>query len=274
MSPKLMGFIFFFAAAASLIAVLGVFHPRQQTSAAPIPQSDGSSQPVLVELFTSEGCSSCPPADALLKRLTETQPVAGVQIIALEEHVDYWNRLGWADPFSATAYSVRQDEYASSFGSGSVYTPQMVVDGQFEFVGSRGDQARHTIQKSATRPKLELSASLKPGSTAEKPVLQLQVSNPRGVPLDGAAELWLAITETNLQSDVKAGENSGELLTHAAVVRSLRKIETLRDASRYKRELNVDADPKWKRENLSAVVFLSEKDSRRVIGVAAAPLHP
>src|SRR5260370_20972605 len=89
--------------------------------------------PVIVELFTSEGCSSCPLADTLLSRLDRSQPVAGAQIIALEEHVDYWNNLGWVDPFSAPQYRVRQNDYAQRFSIDRGFTPRRVVKGQVQF---------------------------------------------------------------------------------------------------------------------------------------------
>ena len=110
--------------------------------------SGDTRSPVIVELFTSEGCSSCPPADDLLARL-EHQNISNARVIALEEHVDYWNHLGWTDPFSSPLYTARQNEYAVAFKVDSVYTPQMIINGRVEFVGNSGGRAASEIQRAA-----------------------------------------------------------------------------------------------------------------------------
>jgi len=228
---------------------------------------------VVVELFTSEGCSSCPPADALLKELSEQQKMDDVQIVALEEHVDYWNHLGWRDPYSAAEFSERQNDYSRVFGTDGVYTPQMIVDGQREFVGSRSLAAREAIQKAAGQPKAEVVLLASANATPGKPMFEVQIKSLNGIFPNGATELWFAVTEKGLQTDVKAGENSGETLKHAAVVRSLRKIDTIREPAGYSRQFQPTIEPGWKKENLAVVVFLTEKSSRKIIGAAAIPLN-
>src|SRR5271169_6326186 len=117
--------------------------------AAPLAWAADRPVPVIVELFTSEGCSSCPAADRLLSRLEQTQPVPGAKIIAIEEHVDYWNQLGWADPFSSAQYRARQNDYAIAFHAADIFTPQMVVNGATQFVGSDMNRAYHEIGSAA-----------------------------------------------------------------------------------------------------------------------------
>jgi hypothetical protein len=274
MMSKLLQSPLFYVAVAGVAAfmILSTFGRSAGPGSPRVP--GGPPRVVIVELFTSEGCSSCPPADALLKELSEQQRVNGVQIVALEEHVDYWNHLGWRDPYSSIEYSERQNDYAQVFGTDGLYTPQMVVDGQRELVGSRSLAAREAIQKAADQPKAEII--LVPGANVSpsKPVFEVQIKSLEGIAIRGEAEVWIAVTEKGLQTDVKAGENSGETLKHAAVVRSLRKIDTVRDPAGYKRQDQVTIDPRWKKENLTVVVFLAEKSTRKIIGAAAAPLGP
>ncbi|MBI1786580.1 MAG: DUF1223 domain-containing protein [Acidobacteria bacterium] len=219
--------------------------------------------PVLVELYTSEGCSSCPPADELLMRLDTTQPAPAAEIIALELHVDYWNRLGWSDPFSSAAFTARQQQYGAVFRRDGVYTPQMVVDGRTEFVGSDSRRAAAAIAEAAQAPKAQILIGYLHGR------LRVRVDGlPRGA---GDADVFLAITEDGLQSDVRRGENQGRLMKHRAVVRRLDYLTTIRLAP-WTNELKLKLDKSWKAENLSAVLFLQDRDNRRILGAARVRL--
>lgn len=226
--------------------------------------------PVVVELFTSEGCSDCPPADALLAELDRTQPIPEAQIIPIEEHVDYWNHDGWRDPFSSAAITERQVLYARRLGVSSPYTPQMVVAGRTEFVGSAGSRARAAIAAAARAPLLEVSLALVTASSRDASlhssirINQLPTSSPE------AAEVFLAITEDALASNVSAGENSGRRLEHRAVLRKLMSAGRIHPGQSFSADEDTPIAPAWKRENLRVVAFVSGTRTGHIFGAATA----
>ncbi len=224
---------------------------------------EASAIPVVVELFTSEGCSSCPPADALLTELEQRQPVAGAEVIALGEHVDYWNELGWKDRFSSAQFSARQSQYAHRFGLDSVYTPQMVVDGRSQFVGNDSRRAGAAIAQAAHQVALPPQMAVSFGGD----FVEVKVANAGPARLD----VMLAITESNLSTEVGRGENHGRLLHHTAVVRTLRKVGTT-SGGQFAGRARIALQPDWKRENLRAVVFVQDPSSLSIVGAAQAAL--
>ena len=220
--------------------------------------------PVVVELFTSEGCSSCPPADQFLTRLQQSQPIAGVEIIPLSLHVDYWNSLGWADPFSSPTLTDRQRQYATVLHGDGVYTPQMVVDGKSGFVGSDSQKALRAIAEAAKAHKVPVNLTC----SGNPPALSVRID--KGAPAD--ADVTLAISESNLQSNVTRGENRGRLMAHAGVARTLTPIGKAKKQHPFALEQKLSIDPTWRRENLSAVVFLQDRTTRQILGAGRIPL--
>lgn len=231
-------------------------------------------EPVVVELFTSEGCSSCPPADALLAELDARQPLGTAEVIALEEHVDYWDQQGWKDPFSSTIYTARQYNYSATLHNGSPFTPEMVVDGMEGFVGSRGEMARQEILKAARNRKTKVEISEVSPAQNKSATFKIGVEKLSSFAPKDAAEVILAITESGLHSSVKAGENSGQELQHSPVLRELKVIGVIgkNGEEGFTAQSSVKLDPKWNLGNLRAVVFVQEKKSRRILGAAVVRL--
>jgi hypothetical protein len=259
--------------------ILAAFAIRRETTITPpaLEPGVGARSPVIVELFTSEGCSSCPPADAVLAQLQIKQPIAGAEVIALSEHVDYWNYIGWTDPFSSAAFSARQEVYAQAFGKQeSIYTPQMIVDGQTEFNGSSMNKALDAISKAAGSPKADVRIVIpetKAQKDNQKVRLNVSVKNVPPVDRGDVAEVMLALTEDNLSSNVSRGENSGHKLAHTAVVRKMRALGGVDSASKaFDSETTVAIANGWKRDDLRVVVFVQERAHRRVLGAAVLNL--
>jgi hypothetical protein len=209
---------------------------------------------VLVELFTSEGCSSCPPADAVLARLHREQPVPGVQLIVLSEHVDYWNNLGWRDPFSAAIFSDRQGEYGDH-----IYTPQVVVDGRIDVLGSNERAIVRAVTAAAREPHGTLRLTPTPAG------VRIAVTGLSG---HSGAEVVVAVVEDGLVSTVQRGENAGRTLAHTAVVRALHRAGAIPAAAdQWTGEVPVLLNDSWKDPRL--VAFVQEARSRRILAAGA-----
>ena len=230
---------------------------------------------VVAELFTSEGCSSCPPADEVLSGLAHLQPIPDVDVLALGEHVDYWDRLGWRDPFSAATFSTRQSDYDDKvFHTKRIYTPQLVVDGQFERVGSEAAAVQAAIAQAAQRPKADVSVRVARATDQRELHIEAHVNVPPALVISEAADLVVAVTEDRLVTDVRRGENRGRLLKHSAVVRSLTTAATFpAQTPRWSTVISIPWVPAWKSADVRVIAFIQERTSRRIVGAGSTTLE-
>jgi hypothetical protein len=220
--------------------------------------------PVLAELFTSEGCSSCPPADRILEWLSKEQPVDGVYVVAMSEHVTYWDHQGWKDPFGSPRFTQRQQMYGARFKVADIFTPQLVIDGTIQLIGSDTAALKRALTDASRKPKPRLTVE---ASFTADGSLSGSASGP-GLEVGAAegAELLWAVTEDDLAVDVSRGENAKRTLHHSGVVRALidKKIERGNAAP-----MNVvtRVPSEWKRGNLRLVAFVQSTKTRRVLSV-------
>ncbi|HUJ40713.1 MAG TPA: DUF1223 domain-containing protein [Candidatus Acidoferrales bacterium] len=260
--------------ALALAAILAVCLRAQGADSAPPPAKPQDPGPVLVELFTSEGCPHCPEADAMLEKMYTEQSVEGAQIIALEEHVDYWDRQAWVDHFSSHAFTARQQNYADAMDLDALYTPEMVVDGLVEFVGNNAGRARATISALGRAPLAVIHFLPSGSSPANSPPSAMRVRlQASAVSRDSAADLFLVVAEDKLFSRVAGGSNAGESWPHSSVARSLRLAGKL-PAGRGELSLTAEVaapEPGWRVDHLRLVAFLQEEDSLRVLALGSAP---
>jgi hypothetical protein len=224
--------------------------------------------PVVVELFTSEGCSSCPPADLLLQKL-DAQPVPGAQLIVLSEHVDYWNHIGWTDPYSSAAYSERQSVYGNRLRLDSVYTPQMIVDGTDELGGSNSGEAGKALEKAVTNQKIQVRIS---GATVEGNVVRARLETGTLLTGLGKVDVVFIVALNHAESQVARGENSGRRLTHVAVVRSLAKIGSVDTGHSFAQDVTVKLENAIAPTQLRVIALIQEPGQGRILGAAAAKL--
>lgn len=233
------------------------------------PTTAQSSQPVavLVELFTSEGCSDCPPADSLLGQLDAKQPIKGVQAIVLSEHVTYWNHDGWRDPYSLDAMTDRQEAYVRHFGLDSSYTPEMVVDGTAQFVGNNAHALIAAIESAAKTAKQPLSiesAKWDQGSAS----FSVRGEAPAG------SRLVIVLAADATHQEVSAGENAGRTLHHVAVVRVMKELGSDSADGRPLKIPGGDLNHKNESDGpVRLIVFLVDHKTGHVLGAAEQRLQ-
>jgi hypothetical protein len=242
-----------------MIAVLATTAAGSRAVAAAEPGKDA---PIVVELFTSEGCSSCPPADAFLKELSAINGV-----IVLSEHVDYWNRQGWTDPFSSASFTERQQVYSQRLGS-EVYTPQMVVDGRKQFIGSDREAAVAALKEASHVSKADMAVS----ASVDGSRVAVHVNVTGGDPTP-EADVLVALTEDDLSTAVTGGENKGRRIDHTGVTRVLSTAgRTKRGAASNAFDSTLTLKSGWVPGHMRVVTFLQSRKDGAILGAASAPL--
>ncbi len=209
--------------------------------------------PVLVELFTSQGCSSCPPADQFLGELTRRQDV-----VALAYHIDYWDYIGWEDKFARPEYTERQKDYRDALDLHTIYTPQMVIDGRYDVVGSHRTEEETWIKSAAGQPKLPIAIAVNAGKyRVTAPAMEIDRAQP--------ASLWLVTYSRRNETEVSEGENAGSVLVEYNIVRELRRLGGW-TGNAIDMQLDLDAADK----NMGCAVILQVDGNGPILGVAAA----
>ena len=239
----------------SLIALTSFFsagYLRTETVALPRP-------PIVLELFTSEGCSSCPPADDLLRSIEAKGEVDGIPVVVLGEHVEYWDHDGWRDSFSSSQATLRQNTYKAQLHFASEFTPQVIVNGQFSALGSDLEALRAAIRQAAAEP-VGVSIHLSSPSTDS---FEISVEGNTF----GKIDVLLAVLETGLVTDVHAGENRDRHLAHAGVVRKLIPVTRSKESFLHT-TVHLRFKPQWDKSHLRAVAFAQAAASGKILGAA------
>ena len=229
--------------------------------------------PVVIELFTAQGCSSCPPADRVLSALGRDEGTRD-RVVPLAFHVDYWNQVGWTDPFGSPRWSARQEAYGRRFGLESVYTPQLVVNGRAELNGGEEQRVREEIalgMKRSPVARIHLEAAFLEGRPDVMVIAEVEILDRPGA---SKLDLMVALFENAVVTPVARGENRGRVLHNDFIVRRLETAFSLegRAGSSRRKELKLRLDPGWRRENLGIAAFLQDPRSMEIHGAVSKPL--
>jgi hypothetical protein len=256
-------------AAAGLMVCLSVTGFGQASPAQKPPPT-----PVVVELFTSEGCSSCPPADELLQKMDALQPIPGAQLIVLSEHVDYWDHDGWKDKYSSPELTDRQKVYVSELGLNTAYTPQFIVDGTSELRATDPKQVQSVFEKALANTKIPVSLeSVTFTGPQEKAVVRGHLE------IDGGAEnhnadVYVAVALNHAETQVLRGENQGHTLTHVAVVEQLVKVGKVEKKHSFSQDFQVKLNPGTNPNDVRIVAFVQEPNSGKITGATSSVRIP
>jgi hypothetical protein len=254
----------------SLHLILGLqIAPQAPAQAAPLESkaADADARPVLIELFTSEGCSSCPPADIILQRLDDYQPIAGARLIVLSEHVTYWDHDGWKDPNSSPALTDRQSSYETALGENESFTPQFIVDGIHEVHIEHMGQMEDVLKKATDTPKVAVRIADVKIDPADPTILRAHIETDANSEKHNA-DLYVAVALSHVESQVLKGENGGKHLVHVAVVQQLTKVGKLPKGRSFAQDIQLKLKPGTDLKNLRLVAFLQESGPGKLLGAA------
>jgi len=228
---------------------------------------DADARPIFVELFTSEGCSSCPPADALLQQMDATPHFAGAQLIVLSEHVNYWDHDGWQDPNSSAELTERQAAYVKVLGLKEPYTPQLIVNGTHEMSANDPEQIDKVLRDAASTPTIPVRIGEASVDARNPLVVRMRIAADGSSDMHNA-DVYVAVALDRVESQVLRGENGGRHLTHAAVVVELKKVGKLSKGKSFDEVVQLKLKPGIDPKNVRLVAFVQEPGPGKLLGAA------
>jgi len=249
-------------------AAIAIGHGRQAENNAAIPDASSTlPNPVLIELFTSEGCSSCPPIDIYVQKLDASQPVPGAQLIVLSEHVTAWDHDGWKDPNSLSSLSDRQIAYVGALKLSEPVTPQIIVDGSQEMPLSDPKQIKDILQKAAATPKVPVRIG-EPAIDAANPTAWRVHIETDANSDNHNADVFVAVALDHVESQVLKGENGGKHLVHVAVVQQITKVGKLPKGKTFAQDVQLKLNPGTDPKNVRLIAFVQEPGPGKLLGAA------
>ncbi|MBX7151783.1 DUF1223 domain-containing protein [bacterium] len=237
--------------------------PVENEPVVSVVSATNGSQPIVIELFTSEGCSSCPPADELLSDLGMKNDL---NIIPLAYHVDYWDYIGWKDPFAQKTFTERQNEYANALSLNTLYTPQTVIQGRLECVGSNRERIKEAITNARNHPAL---AGIVLAVNETRSAITVEAVSDVELP---RSNVWLALYENDLTTSVKHGENGGRQLHHDYVVRKLIHISEISGKKKWNSAIDIPIDKNWNLKNIGAAAFIQDAFDKTIYAATSLKL--